>query len=322
MRETDTLVYKISKKKSIFYIIIFWVNLFLLNCKKLNGGREIVTESKKFNNDDFFGCKTTGNLDSVNDGISSGGAINCYGNTAASLIIIKCNFTSCTAHYCGGAISVYNFGSVLVERNKFEDCTTSNYQGGGVFGQYIETCMKCSKNTFINCKSNDRGGGFFLQNFNITCNSNNPCISGCSFTKCKAETYYGGGIYIYYPPAEFKMQNTIFISCHANNWGGGILFQPYTNTINNSKLFFYCYFENNSSPKGNDLFFDEYHKETHTETPFLHSFSSSPEDRVWKRNLSAQKYYNVTWLDSGTLNRYISNVTGTDPEEGFECDYE
>jgi len=54
---------------------IFWVNLLLLNCKKLGGGREIVTESKEFNNDKFFNCQITGNLDSVIDGISSEGAM-------------------------------------------------------------------------------------------------------------------------------------------------------------------------------------------------------------------------------------------------------
>jgi len=189
-------------------------------------------------------------------------------------------------------VFLYGVGTVELINSKFEECKTGSWGGG----TYIER--------FSSPKSED--------------GTVKNCISGCYFTKCNG--WSGGGILISSPPADFKMQNTIFISCHANSFGGGIFFQPNSKTINNSKLFYYCYFENNSSPKGNDLFFDEYYYETHIETPFVYSFSSSPEDRVWKRNISAQKYYNVTWLESGTLNRYISNVTGIDPDKRHECD--
>jgi len=185
-------------------------------------------------------------------------------------------------------------------RNKFVDCTTSNNDGGGVYGWTIKTNLKCSKNTFSYCESNNHGGGFYVVNFNLSNTTNDPCISGCSFTKCNSISSSGGGIGILSPPTEFKMQNAIFISCNTKYDGGGFYFN--CGTKDEVKRFLYCYFENNKAKTGFDagMYLGSYNNEV---GPFLLSFSTTiPKgSRTFWENKN--KYFD--WLKDGTHNQYM-----------------
>jgi len=180
--------------------------------------------------------------------------------------------------------------------------------------------MKCSKNTFTGSHSYDSGGGFYLNSFNISCDSNDPCISGCSFTKCNCGNV-GGGICIVSPPTEFKMQNTIFISCKASNQrgGGGGMYFEIINEINVSKKQFYsCFFCNGSARFGKEVdIIDD--KNYLKETPFdCYCFSSTDEGRLFYRNSTYNSNLDK-WLLTGTLNRYIS-LKGENPAERHICE--
>jgi len=113
----------------------------------------------------------------------------------------------------------------------------------------------------------------------------------------------GGGLWVGYFPSDFKMQNTIFINCHASSWGGGLRFvcsQSYTEK--DHKFFYYCYFSGNKGTNGDDLGFYlenvEYEK-----GPFETSFSSS--STKGRRFNWQNKGYQSEWLTDGILNRYV-----------------
>jgi len=107
------------------------------------------------------------------------------------------------------------------------------------------------------------------------------------------------------------MQNTIFISCHASSWGGGLRFICYQSfTDKDHKFFYYCYFSGNDGSTGDDIsFYLENVK--YEKGPFETSFSSSStkEKRVNWEGKGCQS----EWLPDGTLNRYVKS-TGTDKD--------
>jgi len=96
------------------------------------------------------------------------------------------------------------------------------------------------------------------------------------------------------------MQNTIFISCHANGSGGGFYFDR--DTQSNVKRFLYCYFEKNTARTGYDaiLYLGNYNNE---EGPFILSFSSTTPKG--SRTYWGSHGYKENWIPDGTLNRYI-----------------
>jgi len=82
---------------------------------------------------------------------------------------------------------------------------------------YIISSFSLYKSKFEECTAGYWGGGAYLERFYSPTSENKECVSGCSFTKCNATTQNDGGMGIYSPPTEFKMQNTIFISCYLEN---------------------------------------------------------------------------------------------------------
>jgi len=122
-----------------------------------------------------------------------------------------------------------------------------------------------------------------------------------SFTKCNA-TQNGGGIFITYPPAEFKMQNTIFIQCFAKGDGGGFNLRTYPTHMTELKPFKYCYFENNDAGEGRDarVYNDDC---VFKDSPFEYCFSSTETKRLYLYN--GEDGYKNNWIPIGTLNRFI-----------------
>jgi len=142
----------------------------------------------------------------------------------------------------------------------------------------------------------------------MNCDLIEPCISGCYFTKCNSTNFSGGGIYILSPPTEFKMQNTIFISCNAKSCGGGFVYHMNGGTIINPKLYYFVYFADNSSPRGNDVhIWDVQNPQRCTETPFVCCYSQS--DNTIKKRVCRNKGTdeNPDWLPTGTLNRFVKS---------------
>jgi len=237
-----------------------------------------IDENVKFELISFDKCIIKGGT-TWGSSYGSGGAIFCKDKNI-NINIINCIFTCCSASYQGGAIWLYNLNIVELYKCKIEECTSNSGSGGGVL---LYTFQAPSES------------------------SNKYCISGCSFNKCNSTNLYGGGIFIWSPPAEFKMQNTIFISCHAGGWGGGIYFRITGNININQKQFYYCYFDNNTcGAKGMDV--NIYDKDVNIlkGNPFHYSFSSSSDNKkLYFERTDGKEDWRGDWLPFGTLNRCV-----------------
>jgi len=195
----------------------------------------------------------------------------------------------------------------LIKNCYFEKCS-SDIRGGSVFFYNVGS-PQLLRSKFIECSAGISGGGAYIREFKSP-SGNKECVSGCYFTKCIATRNDGGGIEIFAPPSEFKMQNTIFISCNAKYNGGGFYFNGGTN--DEVKRFLYCYFDKNTAGTGFDayLILGSYNNE---EGPFQFSFSStSPKGN---RTYFYGKGYKENWLPDGTLNRLIKFDGGEDKVE-------
>jgi len=252
--------------------------------EKSNCGRKQITDSGDF----YFLRDTFNELFSDN-----GGAIYCSKKSGASVYINLCKFLKCTAAQQGGSIYFNDSNIIQIERSIFEECNSSNSQGG---------CM-------------------YLKSFQApTLSTNKNYISGCSLTKCNSTGSSGGGIFIWSPPAEFKMQNTIFISCHAGGWGGGGLYFCISNSLNlTHKQFYFCYFDNNTGGTGKEVFLDDYEFQKLTSSPLSdYCFTSSNSTQRLFHHLKEGGGNKAYWLKTGTLSRNVKS-NGINKGEGEEC---
>ncbi|KAH7817852.1 uncharacterized protein MONOS_13643 [Monocercomonoides exilis] len=277
------------------------------------------------------GSNTTGNQNSVSDGVSSGGAINMYNLGSGTLSVKFCSFNDCYAHYGGGGIMCYKISSIKIENNSFNACTAKNNYGGGMYTYSISSCVRISGCEFQKCSAKYDGGGLYLENFNVSgssCigtesgNGESACVFECSFTSCSLTNSYGGGMYCQSVPSAFKMRSLQFISCSAVSWGGGLDFYPYQSTPPSNNV--YCYFfffhdcrcTTTSTPYGHDVLFEDDYNHFSSNNPFYESYTTnSDEKRVCYEYYSGGWYYQHTekkeWLKEGMKDRYVG-VSGND----------
>ncbi|KAH7816404.1 uncharacterized protein MONOS_16228 [Monocercomonoides exilis] len=283
---------------------------------------------------EWNGSKTTGTSDSVSDGKSSGGAICMFSQSSASVSVSHCTFSSCYAHYAGGGINCYNIKSVEIVNDTFDSCTAQSYRGGGMFILTISSCVRISGCEFQNCEANNRGGGLYLDNFQVSgtgCigeekgGGESACVFECSFASCSLSGNCGGGMYCYNVPAtQFKMRSIQFISCSAFREGGGLCLHPNRATAPDNKL--YCFFlffhecscRDATYPRGHDAeFADTYNLYLESGNPFYECYTTNADD---KRICFAYNYSNASvwtydqtmkmdWLKDKTI--YVS-VSGND----------
>eukprot|EP00770_Monocercomonoides_exilis_P016268 MONOS_16221.1-p1 / transcript=MONOS_16221.1 / gene=MONOS_16221 / organism=Monocercomonoides_exilis_PA203 / gene_product=unspecified product / transcript_product=unspecified product / location=Mono_scaffold01572:8-1653(-) / protein_length=548 / sequence_SO=supercontig / SO=protein_coding / is_pseudo=false len=266
------------------------------------------------------GSNTTGNQNSVSDGVSSGGAINMYSKTSGTLSVKFCSFNDCYAHWCGGGIMCYSINSVKIENNSFNACTAKNCYGGGMYANSISSCVRISGCEFKSCNGKNNGGGLYLNNFNVSgpsCigtengNGESACVFECSFTSCSLTGSSGGGMYCVNVPAAFKMRSLQFISCSAVSYGGGLCFAPSQSTAPSNNI--YCYFfffhdcrcTTTSTPYGHDVYLEDRYNLFSSSNPFHESYTTnSDEKRVCYAYLqsSSWKYQHTEkkeWLKEG-----------------------
>ncbi|KAH7817954.1 uncharacterized protein MONOS_15766 [Monocercomonoides exilis] len=277
------------------------------------------------------GSNTTGNQNSVSDGVSSGGAINMYGLSSGTLSVKFCSFNNCYANYAGGGIFCYSINSVKIENNSFNACTAKNCYGGGMYAYSISTCVRISGCEFQNCKAYSNGGGLFLNSFNVSGSScigtengkgESACVFECLFTSCSLTDRFGGGMYCDNVPSAIKMRSLQFISCSAVSYGGGLYFRTYQSTApsNNHYCYFFFFHDcscNASTPYGHDVYFEDRYNLFSSNNPFYESYTTNSNDtRV------CLQYYNGSswvpqhtekkgWLKEGMKDRYVG-VSGDD----------
>ncbi|KAH7816397.1 uncharacterized protein MONOS_16284 [Monocercomonoides exilis] len=208
---------------------------------------------------EWSGSRTTGESDSVTDGVSSGGAICMYNLNSGELTVSHCLFNNCFAYSRGGGIMCHTIKSVRIENNVFNACTAQNHYGGGLYVYGISTCVRISGCEFQNCKASYYGGGLYLDNFQVSGSGcigtesgggESACVFDCSFTSCSITNTGGGGMFCKTVPAtQFKMRSVQFISCSAFREGGGLysgnpFYECYTTNADDRRM---CYAYNYSN---------------------------------------------------------------------------
>ncbi|KAH7819287.1 uncharacterized protein MONOS_2854 [Monocercomonoides exilis] len=242
---------------------------------------------------EWNGSRATGESDSWSDGISSGGAIFMHNLGNGELSVLHCLFNNCFGFNRGGGIMCHGVKSVHIENNLFNSCTAQNQFGGGMYAYYITSCVRVSECEFQNCRANDAGGGLLLeifQDFGAGCigmeneDEKSVCVFDCSFSSCSLNGNSGGGICCQYVPNQFKMRNILFISCSANEYGGGLYFRPEKTKKPDDG--FYCYFlffhecrcRITSTPNGHDIiYYDQNNLYLSENNPFYECYTTNTD---------------------------------------------
>lgn len=206
----------------------------------------------------------------------TGGAISMT-NAGSQIDIRRCTFDTCSAGTDSGAINAYalrlnvedssfvnctapsygcinqsrdNAGTyVKVYGSSFENCTSTNSQGGALFvkAKALTITGKKKDFTFKTCTSSTDGGAVYHVS------GTTDTLSECVFDSCSAGNNGGAAVL----PATTVTVNDSFVSnCKAVNNGGGLYVSPGTSaTLKN------CNFSNNwvtnSESKGGSLFINQ-----------------------------------------------------------------
>ncbi|KAH7818517.1 uncharacterized protein MONOS_8411 [Monocercomonoides exilis] len=279
---------------------------------------------------EWDGSKANGSKDDYADGSSNGGAIRMYNLNSGELTVSHCSLNDCYAHYAGGGVMCFGISSVEIEHSFFNSCKGQNRFGGGMFVNTISSCVRVSGCEFQNCTANSRGGGLFLENFQVSgtgCveaengEGGSACVFDCSFTSCSVTNYFGGGVRCYNVPYQFKMRNIKFISCTAVSSGGGLYLEPFKEIVPNEE--FYCYFlffhncscKITSNPYGHDIeYVDYYNVHLDSGNPFYECCTTNTDNKRMcysynYANASAWTYQHTekrNWLKRGILNRFVA----------------
>ncbi|KAH7823034.1 uncharacterized protein MONOS_1354 [Monocercomonoides exilis] len=283
---------------------------------------------------EWNGSRTTGESDSVSDGVSCGGAIYMYNLNSGELSVSHCLFNNCFAYSRGGGIMCYNIKSVEIVDNTFNSCVAQNQYGGGLCAVLISTCVRIRRCEFQNCKTYSYGGGLYLDNFHISgidCievengEGESACVIDCSFASCSVTNYYGGGMCCVAVPApQFKMRSIQFILCSAMEYGGGLYFNPNRATAYNDII--YCYFlffhecccRDAANPRGHDVeYVDYYNLYLNSGNPLYECYTTNTNEQricyaynflnanAWTYDQTSKK----NWLKDKSI--YVS-VSGND----------
>jgi len=234
----------------------------------------------------------------------NGGSIYCYSHPF-DIIITLCEFINPFVYYWGGGMYINSVSKYLVYNSDFYNCVTGAHDSGGIEGFRILEETVCHRNSFYSCTAKYSAGGLRYESLVLKQEEvEKGCINSCKFINCKATNYYGGGIDIH-PPQLFKMQNTIFVNGYAGYESGGFYFYSSNQLTFNPKLFYFCYFENNTAgTRANDVLLNVENVNKVKENPFILSFSKSEDKRFcyWNGTL-----YFYDWIINGTLNCYVGS---------------
>ncbi|KAH7829314.1 uncharacterized protein MONOS_14690 [Monocercomonoides exilis] len=277
------------------------------NKKQLGRQNETENGANTFVWCEWNGSRTTGESESVTDGVSSGGAICMFSQSSASVSVSHCTFNDCYAYYDGGAIMCYNIKSVKIENNYFNSCSAQVNVGGAMCIVTISSCVRISGCEFQNCKANSQGGGFYLDRFQVSetgCieaengEGESACVFDCSFSSCSVANNYGGGMYCTNIPVAFKIKNIRFLFCYAVSYGGGL--RLYTDKATMPKALHYCYFLffheckcSANPPYGHDVAYADYNSlYLDSGNPFKECYTTNTEE---KRVCYAYNYTGNSW---------------------------
>ena len=244
----------------------------------------------------------------------AGGALKCTG-TSTKVYLESCSFISCSAKEKGGAVYTSSIHTLDVKQSLFFKCstsTTSNDQGSGAIWIYgIQQKLSLLQSDFISCTSKASGGASFIQE----CKENikGDVINNCRYIDCNAtnETPDGGAGCIWLNKGLLGLTNCLFSLCNSGFVGGALrhnldAYSPGSYPIR------YCFFNKNTSPSGNDVFFPS----LPSDAPCLHCFSTTARNRIGYYSDSVASNVDLNWLPitqcipiSNNIHKFIVYLT-------------
>ena len=227
----------------------------------------------------------------------NGGAISCK-SSSITITLTSCSIINCNSTMNGGGVYVSGDSNTLtVDECLLKDCVTTSGEsfpgGGGLYMIGSTSSLAIHSSTFLRCKANvlDYGGGGFHTGYMKSVILSSSRILFCSTTNS------GGGVYINQdtPVSYF---NTLFIGNSAVVYGGAI--RELSNVHSSVVHLKYLFFTTNTAAEtyGYDLSV----KPEISDSPFLHSFSTLPSNRVSIAIGTTSTYsQNNNWLPLGSL---------------------
>ncbi|KAH7826070.1 uncharacterized protein MONOS_9514 [Monocercomonoides exilis] len=268
-----------------------------------NTERNSTTQTQTYKNAEWNGCSAP-----------CGGALYVHDNSSATLTVENSSFVKCNATSTrGGGIYALNIAECTVNHSTFIECycVASNHFGGagaeirGLNQQaVIENCL------FKDGWSGDDGGGLAI--ISIQTKKAKDCILDCSFLNCSGHNSSSsdGGAFINWDAIDkIVVHNCLFQECHSDYRGGAVSIQAKGHTGN---LLWFCFFHNNSSPQGDDI----YIADNSTDSQVAFCFSTRTE---------GVRYYaggdKSEWLpNKGGKCRFVASTQNqTNAKDTFSC---
>ena len=157
-----------------------------------------------------------------------------------AIAIEDCSFERCNCRGQGGAVAVYqketgnkNSSTLLfVKGSEFNNCSSGTQNGSGGAIQCYLPCFEFVNSQFNNCWAGKEGGAvnnYFGGNYNELWTNSSMTVSGCTFTKCRAEDRFEVNSVIHYGGAintkvkTVNVINSTFTDCVSTLRDGGAL---------------------------------------------------------------------------------------------------
>ncbi len=173
------------------------------------------------------------------DTLTTGGAVFAKIKDGTSMTVNNSIFRNDSCKGQGGGIGVYQVNEnakttaqLTVNGCKFENCSSGTQNGSGGAIQSYLPCMSLQNSEFADCWAGKEGGGinnFFGANYTEQWNGSFMTISGCEFTRCRAEDRFQVDIVIHYGGAintkvkTVNVENSKFVDCVSTLRDGGAL---------------------------------------------------------------------------------------------------
>ncbi|KAH7816479.1 uncharacterized protein MONOS_9790 [Monocercomonoides exilis] len=178
-----------------------------------------------------------------------GGALFIHDNENAILTVENSSFTRCSASLTrGGGIYAQRIAKCVVLHSTFSQCTAAEikiYGGGGIDLEIINSQSMVDDCSFCNCSAANDGGA--LSYYQVNAQRQKYCITNSFFKFCRCNSSRdgtGGAILHWSCTDQIIFSNCLFYHCYSMHGGGavGIII----NSNNCGKLFYYCFFHNNT----------------------------------------------------------------------------
>ena len=211
----------------------------------------------------------------------NGGGIYLIAGSDVSLTVTKGEFYSCRANpYRGGGIYVQGIGKVCIKESFFHACiadAANDAGGGGIQLFNVQEPPNFAETSFISCESGNDGGGLGIWDSPFY---QETCVLECRFIACignNPSSSGGGGMIVWSSNAAIGCSACIFVSCYGAQIGGGICYHTVSSSsFTDTALSSFCFFKENSSPCGNDAYFEGWIPMP----PFLYCFSTTQDSHI------------------------------------------